>query len=59
MNHKNKYSHHSSIILPVWLNGCVVIYELGGCVFESPWSQLNVRYGALLEQEVPLHSGKL
>ena len=31
----DKYSHRSSVISPVWLNGWVFIYELSGCGFES------------------------
>ena len=29
-----KYSQHSSIIRPVWLNGWVFVYKLSGCGFE-------------------------
>ena len=50
-----KYSQHSSIIQPVWLNGWV--YELSGCEFESRCSHLNFRYRACFEQEFPWHSG--
>ena len=35
MHHTDKYSHHSSIIWPVWLSGWVFVYELSGCGFES------------------------
>ena len=28
-------------IWPVWLNGCVFVYELSGCGFESSYSHLN------------------
>ena len=35
MDHTDKYSQHSLIIWPVWLNGCVFVYELSGCGFES------------------------
>ena len=31
----DKYSQHSSIILPVWLHGWVFVYELSGCGFDS------------------------
>ena len=31
----DKYSQHSSIIWPVWLNGWMFFYELSGCGFES------------------------
>ena len=40
MNRKDKYSQHSSIIWPVWLNGWVFVYELSGCGFESSCSHL-------------------
>ena len=31
MHLTDKYSQHSSIILPSWLNGCVFVDELGDC----------------------------
>ena len=31
MHRTDKYSEHSSIIWPVWLNGWVFVYELSGC----------------------------
>ena len=34
MHRTDKYSQHSSIIWPVWLNGWVFVYELSGCGFE-------------------------
>ena len=34
VHHKDKYSQHSSIIWPVWLNGGVFVYKLSGCGFE-------------------------
>ena len=34
LNRTDKYSQHSSIIWPVWLNGWVFIYERGDCGFE-------------------------
>ena len=40
MHHTDKYSQHSSIIWPVWLNGWVFIYELNGCGFESSCSHI-------------------
>ena len=59
----DKYSKHSSINWPVWLNGWVFVYEpvyeLIGCGFESRCCYLNLRYGACFEQEVPWHSDKL
>ena len=40
MHHKDKYSQHSSIIWPVWLNDWVFVYELSACGFEPSCSQL-------------------
>ena len=57
MHHTDKYSQHSSIIWPVWLNGWVFVYELSGCGFESSCSHLNFRFRACFEQGVPWHSG--
>ena len=37
----DKYSQHSSIVWPVWLNGWVFVYELSGYGFESSCSHLN------------------
>ena len=34
----DKYSQHSSIILPVWLSGWVFVYKLSGVGFESSGS---------------------
>ena len=31
MHRKDKYSQHSSIFWPVWLNGWVFVYELSDC----------------------------
>ena len=41
MHRTDKFSQHSSIIWPVWLNGWVFVYELSGCEFESRCSHLN------------------
>ena len=38
---QKKESQHSSVNWPVWLNGWVFVYELGGCGFESCGSQDN------------------
>ena len=32
MHATNKYSQHSSIIWPVWLNGWVFVFGLSGCL---------------------------
>ena len=53
MHGTEKYSLHSSINRPVWLNGWVFAYELSGCGFESRCSHLNFRYRASFEQGVP------
>ena len=52
-----KYSQHSSIIWPVWLNGWMFAYELSGYEFESSCSHLNFKFCAYFEQEVPSHPG--
>ena len=59
MYRTEKYSQRSSIVLPVWLNGWVFVYELSGYRFESRCCQLNFRYGACFKQVAPWHSGKL
>ena len=35
MHCTDKYSQHSSITWPVWLNHWVFVYEISGCGFES------------------------
>ena len=57
IHHTDKYSQHSSIIWPVWLNGRVFVYKLSSCGFESRCSHLNFRYRACFEEGVPWHSG--
>ena len=57
MHRADKYSQHSSIIWPVWLNGWVFVYELNGCGFQSSCSQLNFRFCTCFEQGVPWHLG--
>ena len=42
MHHTDKYIPHSSIILPVLLNGWVFVYELNGCRLKSPCCHLNL-----------------
>ena len=57
MHHNDKYSHYSSIIWWVWLNGWMFVDELSGCGFEPQFCHLDFRYGACLEQEFPWHWG--
>ena len=57
IQYTDKYSQHSSISWPVWLNGWVFVYELSGCGFESSCSHLNTRSRTCFEQGVPWHSG--
>ena len=57
MYRTDKYSQHSSIIWPVWLNGWVFVYEPSGCGFESGCSHLNFRFRTSFEQGVPWYSG--
>ena len=57
MHHKDKYTQKSSIIWPVWLSGCVSVYQISGCGFEFSCSHLNFRFCASFEQLFPWHSG--
>ena len=41
--------HH----LPQMVHGCVFIYELSGCGFQSRFYHLNFRHPACFEQGVP------
>ena len=47
----DKYSQHSSVIWPVWLNGWVFVYELSGCRFGSSCNHLNFRFRAASRKE--------
>ena len=58
MHRTDKYSQHSSIIRPVWLNGWVFVYKLSGCGVESSCSHLNFKFRTCFEQGVSWHSGK-
>ena len=53
----DKYSQHSSLIWPVWLNDWVFVYKLSDCGFESSCNHLNFRFRACSEQGVPWHPG--
>ena len=57
MQSTDKYSQHSSVILPVWLNGWVFVYELSCCRFESCFSHLEIEYRTCLEEGLTWHSG--
>ena len=41
MHRTDKYSQHSSVTWPVWLNHWVFVYEISGCGFESHCCHLN------------------
>ena len=56
MHRTYKYSQHSWIIWPIWLNCCVFVYEISGCGFESCCNHLNLRFCAFFEKGVPWHS---
>ena len=58
MHRTDKYSKVSSIILSIWPNGWVFVYELSGCGLESPCSHLNLRYRTYFEQRVRWDSAK-
>ena len=47
MHDTDKYSKHSLIIRPVWLNGCVFVYQASSCGFESRCSHLGARFKVL------------
>ena len=51
MHRTDKYSQHSSIIWPFWLNRLVFVYELSG--FESSCIHLIFRFRASFEYGVP------
>ena len=57
MHRTNEFSHHSSIIWPVWLNDSLFVYEQSGCGFEFRCSYLTLRYHAGFEQGVPWNLG--
>ena len=44
MHHTDKYSQHSSITWPDWLNDKVFVCELSECGFKSSCSHLNPKY---------------
>ena len=57
MQRTDRYSQHSSIIWPVWLNARMFVYKLSGCGFESSYSYLNIGFRNCFQQGVPWHSG--
>ena len=52
----DKHSQYSSIILPVWLNGWVLVYDLSGCGFKFSCSHLKLKFLTCFEEEVSCHS---
>ena len=42
MHRADKYSEHSLVILTIWPNGWVFVYEVGGCKFVSLCSDENI-----------------
>ena len=52
----DKYSHHSSIIWPVWLNVWAYAYELSSSGLEFRCRQLNFRFRVCFKQGVSWHS---
>ena len=57
MHHADKYSQHSSVIWPVWLNGWVFVHKLSSCEFEPHCSHLNFGARACFAQGIPWNSG--
>ena len=53
----DKYSQHSSIIWPVWLNGWVFVYQVSGCKNKSHCCHLNFTNRVCFKQGFPWHSG--
>ena len=43
----SKYSHHSLIISPVWVNGWVFLYDQSGCGFECHFSYILAKLSDL------------
>ena len=52
-----RYSQHSSIIWPIWLNSWMFVYELNGCGFGFYCCRLNFRYHACFGQGAAWHPG--
>ena len=44
IHHRVKYSQHSFLIWPGWLNFLEIVFELNGVVFESHYSDRNFRF---------------
>ena len=57
MNRTDKYSRHSSIIYPIWLNSSVLFYKVSDSGFKSSCMLLSNQFCACFEQRVPRHSG--
>ena len=56
MHRTDKYSQHTSIIWPAWLNGWVFVYKLSGCGFKFSCSHVNLRFRTCFKQGVPWRS---
>ena len=54
MYRTEKYSQRSSIVLPVWLNGWVFVYELSGYRFEITLLSIKLQIWGLLQASGPL-----
>ena len=53
----DKYSWHSSIIWPIWLNGWVFVHKVRCCGNKSHCCHLNFTNRVCFKQVVPWHSG--
>ena len=51
MYRTDKYSYHSSVIWPVWLNGWLFIYKLSGYGFEFSCSHLTSDFAPILSKD--------
>ena len=52
MHRTDKYSQHTSLVWPVWLNNWVFVYRLSSCWFEFRCSHLTFRYRTCSNQGV-------
>ena len=51
MHRTEKYSQHSSIIWPIWLNSWMFVYELSVSGFKSRYCHLNLRFVPVSSKE--------
>ena len=59
MQRADRYSQHSSINWPLWVNSRVFVYKVGHCELETCHFHWNFRYSTWFIKGVLWHSGKL